>query len=162
MHSSCPKSYQIKCKGVKKMDNKIRTMELIGVDDWDRPVYKCIETDYLYKDITLGNEKPELYSCQNSFDGEPDCSIKNDLEIVFKKQYKKEPNRFNYIMLDRLRSDCDYYLGYGNRCKNRLCYDDEQKHIDKMKELYDSFPEGEKPEWLTYEQILDYEKSMIK
>lgn len=43
-----------------------------------------------------------------------------------------------------------------------LCYDDEQKHIDKMKELYDSFPEGEKPEWLTYEQILDYEKSMIK
>lgn len=100
------------------MDNNITTMELIGVDDWDRPVYKCIETDYLYKDIALGNKNPELYSCNNTFDGEPDCHIKYDLEIKFKTEYTKNPNKFNYMMLDRLRSDCDYYLGYGNRCKN--------------------------------------------
>lgn len=142
-------------------NNNIRTMESLGVDDWDRPVYKCIETDNLYKDITLGSENPELYSCNNSFDGEPDCPIKNDLEITFKTKYEKNPNRFNYMMLDRLRSDCDYYLGYGNRRKNRLCYDDEQKHINRMKELYNSFPDDKKPEWLTYEQILSYEKQMI-
>lgn len=106
--------------------NNIRTMELLGVDDWDRPVYKCIETGILWKDTTLGSEKPELYSCQNSFDGEPDCPIKSDLEIKFKNQYKENPNRFNYMMLDRMRSDCDYYLGYGKRNKSRLCNDDEE------------------------------------
>ena len=31
-----------------------------------------------------------------------------------------------------------------------------------MKKLYNSFPDDQKPEWLTYEQILDYEKAMIK
>ncbi|TPG71514.1 hypothetical protein EEL31_09155 [Brevibacillus laterosporus] len=66
------------------------------------------------------------------------------------------------MVLDRLRSDCDYYLGYGNRNKNRLYYNDEQRHIDQMKELYNSFPNDKKPEWLTYEQILNYEKLMVK
>jgi len=68
---------------------------------------------------------------------------------------------FNYQMLDRLKSDCRYYLGCGNRSKKYLYYKDEQEHINKMKEIYNSFPSNEKPEWLTYEQILDYEKSMV-
>lgn len=71
-------------------------------------------------------------------------------------------SEFNYMMLDRLRCDCDYYLGYGNRCKKHLYYGDEQEHINKMKELYNSFPDNEKPEWLTYEQILYYEKEMTR
>jgi len=142
-------------------NNNIRTMEFKGLDDWNRPVYKCIETGIMWKDITLGSEKPELYSCGNTFDGEPDCLIKSDLEIHFINQYSENKNRFNYMMLDRLRSDCDYYLGYGNRSKKRLCYEDERKHIDEMKKLYNSFPENEKPDWLTWEQILDYEKAMV-
>jgi hypothetical protein len=146
------------------MNNNIRTMQFIGTDDWDRPVYKCIETGILYKDITLGSEEPELYSCDNSFDGEPDCHINSDLEIHFNtigKQVTKE-QKFNYQMLDRLKSDCEYFLGFGNRCKEHLYYHDEQKHIDKMKELYNSFSNDEKPEWLTYEQILKYEEAMIR
>jgi len=143
------------------MENNIRTMEFIGIDDWDRPVYKCIETGTLWKDITLGSENPELCTCQNNFDGEPDCPIKKDLEIIFKNKYEKNPNSFNYQMLDRLRSDCNYYLGYGNRNKSRLYYNDEQKHIEEMKRLYNSFSDDKKPEWLTYEQILNYEKSML-
>jgi hypothetical protein len=147
--------------GMKKMENNnIRTMELIGIDFWDRPVYKCIENGKLWKDITLGNKEPELYSCGNEFDGEPDCPIKSTLEIKFKTKYEESPNKFNYMMLDRMRSDCDYYLGYGNRNKKHLCYHDEKEHIDKMKELYNSFPKDQKPEWLTYEQILEYEKEM--
>jgi NAD(P)H-flavin reductase len=69
---------------------------------------------------------------------------------------------FNYQFLDRLKSDCDYYLGYGNRNKKNLWYKDEKEHINKMKELYNSFPDNNKPEWLTYEHILNYEKEMIK
>lgn len=68
----------------------------------------------------------------------------------------------NYMLLGRLKSDCEYYLGYGNRCKNRLYYRDEQEHINKMKELYNHFADDEKPEWLTWEQILHYEELMLK
>lgn len=141
-------------------NNNIRTMEYIGEDSWNRPVYKCIETGNLWKGITLGSKNPSLYSCGNNFDGEPDCPIKSSLEIKFINKAEEEPNKFNYMMLDRLRSDCDYYLGYGNRNKGRLCEKDEQKHIDEMKKLYNSFHDDKKPEWLTYEQILTYEKLM--
>ena len=32
-----------------------------------------------------------------------------------KKRILMENNKFNYMMLDRLRCDCDYYLNYGGR-----------------------------------------------
>jgi len=67
------------------MLNNIRTMEYIGTDSWSRPVYKCIETGNLYKDTTLGSKNPELYSCDDSFEGEPGFPIKSSLEIRFKK-----------------------------------------------------------------------------
>ena len=66
--------------------------------------------------------------------------------------------RFNYMMLDRLKSDCKYYLSYGGRNKNSLWAHDEQEQIDKMRELYDSLPT--KPEWLTREQIEEYAARM--
>lgn len=41
-------------------------------------------------------------------------------------------DRFNYMLLDRLRCDCEYYLGYGNRDANHsLWAHDEQKQIDE-------------------------------
>ena len=67
-------------------------------------------------------------------------------------------NRFNYMMLDRLKSDCEYYLGYGGRNKNSLWAHDEQAQIDKMRELYDSLKI--KPEWLTMDQIDEYAARM--
>lgn len=141
-------------------NENVRTMEYIGVDDWDNPVYKCIETGVLWKDLTMGSDNPKLYSCGNDFDGEPCSPIDSDLVINFKTKHEENPYRFNYMMLDRLRSDCDYYLGYGNRNKSRLCYGSVKEHIENMKELHNSFPEGQKPEWLTYESILEYEKQM--
>ena len=66
---------------------------------------------------------------------------------------------FNYMMLDRLRCDCDYYLNYGDRDpKHCLWAQDEQKQIDKMRELYDLLQI--KPEWLTIEQIDEYAAKM--
>lgn len=68
-------------------------------------------------------------------------------------------NRFNYMMLDRLRCDCEYYLGYGGRnAKHSLWAHDEQKQIDKMREIYDSLKI--KPKWLTMEQIDEYAARM--
>jgi hypothetical protein len=147
------------------MENKnVRTMKLIGEDFWSRPVYKCIETGMLWKDIELGQfENPTLYSCNNDFEGEPDCPIKSNLEIHFiKPEQPTEKEKFNYQLLDRLRSDCDYYLGYGNRYAKYLWAGNEAEQIEKMKELYNSFSDDKKPEWLTMDQILEYEKEMIK
>ena len=137
------------------MDNK-RTMKFILIDHWSRPVYKCIETNILCKDINLGENEICLYSCQNEIDGEPESPIKKSLEIVFIDKYKVDENEFNYMMLSRLKSDCDAHLGISNRkiknCKN---------HIEEMKRIYNIFPENKKPQWLTYDKILEYEKLMI-
>ena len=69
---------------------------------------------------------------------------------------------FNYMLLDRLKTDCDYYLGNGNRNKKYLWAGDKKKQIEKMKELYNSFSDDDKPEWITLEEIEKYEKEMIK
>jgi hypothetical protein len=145
------------------MSNNIRTMELIGFDDFSRAVYKCVETGKLYKNVAIKGLNPELYSCGNIFDGIPDQHIEDNLEIHFKKITKQtsEEDKFNYQMLDRLRSDCNYYLGYGNRNSKSLWANDEQEQINEMKKLYNSFSDDKKPEWLTYEQILEYEKEMV-
>lgn len=64
----------------------------------------------------------------------------------------------NYMMLSRLQSDCDYYLGFGNRNPKVLWAGNEEEHIAEMKKIYNELPE--KPEWLTMKQIEDYESKM--
>jgi hypothetical protein len=73
---------------------------------------------------------------------------------------EREPS-FRYQLLDRMRTDCDYYLSYGNRCPEKLWAGNEKKQIKIMKSLWNSFPADEKPEWLTWEQIEAYEKQML-
>ena len=72
----------------------------------------------------------------------------------------KSDAKFRYMMLDRMRSDCEYYLGNGNRYAKNLWAGNEVDHIANMKALWNSFPEDGKPEWLPYEKILEYEKEM--
>ncbi|MEE1255971.1 MAG: LPD11 domain-containing protein [Lachnospiraceae bacterium] len=67
---------------------------------------------------------------------------------------------FRYQLLERMRTDCDYYLGYGNRNANNLWAGNEKTQIEYMKALYQSFEV--KPEWLTYNQILVYETKMTR
>lgn len=144
-----------------KATKLVRTMEFQGYDSWGRPVYRCLETGNLYKNIVIDALIPVLYSCGNSFEGEPDLPINGDLSVRFRTMPEENPNKFNYMMLDRLRSDCDYFLGYGHRSTSRLCEGNVVDHIKRMKELHNSFPEGQKPEWLTYESILEYERQMM-
>lgn len=69
---------------------------------------------------------------------------------------------FKYQLLDRLRSDCEYYLNYGNRHPKSLWAGDEKLQIEFMIKLHESFKEDEKPEWLTMDEILEYSKKMSK
>ncbi len=70
-------------------------------------------------------------------------------------------NKFNYQMLSRLQMDCNYYLGNGNRHKKHLWAGSEKEQIKEMKKLWKSFSKKDKPEWLTWEDILNYENQMI-
>ena len=72
----------------------------------------------------------------------------------------KHDEQYRYMLLSRMKSDCDYYLGNGNRYPGNLWGKDEFKQIAYMKALWNSFGENEKPEWLTYEQILEYEQKI--
>jgi hypothetical protein len=68
-------------------------------------------------------------------------------------------NEFDYMMLGRLQNDVEYYLGHGGRSERNLYYGNVAEHIQAMKDLWNKLEE--KPEWLTMEQILDYEKQML-
>ena len=64
----------------------------------------------------------------------------------------------DYRLLDRLRADCEYFLGAGNRAEKHLWAGSVYAQIVKMRELYDALPQ--KPEWLTKEAIDDYADRM--
>ena len=71
-------------------------------------------------------------------------------------------DKFRYQMLDRLRSDCKYYLGYGNRSANALWVrGDEAGQILHMVALYQSFSDDKKPEWLTADDIENFAVQML-
>lgn len=67
--------------------------------------------------------------------------------------------KFEYMLLNRMQSDCEYYLNMGNRNPHRLWAGSEQAQIDEMKKLWNKLII--KPEWLTMEQIKEYERNMV-
>lgn len=73
--------------------------------------------------------------------------------------FQKSGNEFCYMMLSRMKQDCLYYLGFGNKHKDKLWTKDEYDQIELMKMLYNILPE--KPKWLTLEQIEEYADEML-
>lgn len=72
----------------------------------------------------------------------------------------ESPYQHTYMMLSRLQQDCEYFLNWGNRNEKHLWALNVNDHIAEMKKLWNSLPEDAKPEWLTMEQINEYEKDM--
>lgn len=68
--------------------------------------------------------------------------------------------KHRYQLLGRLQSDCNYYLSNPN--SKRLWSGDVKSQIKDMKDLFNSFKEEEKPQWITWKDILKYEKEMVK
>ncbi len=122
--------------------------------EWNEDVLEGIDEDNLEFDLPVislydngkqNDDKSEAYAVLEHF------GLNKSSDISF-----------HYRMLDRLRSDCEYYLGNGNRYAKHLWAGNEKDHIEVMKALWETFPEKGKPEWLPYEKILDYEKKMIE
>jgi hypothetical protein len=88
-----------------------------------------------------------------------------DYEVPISKRKRfdnggKIDNEFNYKMLSRLSSDNDYYLGNGNRSEKHLWAGNVDAQIKEMKRLWNNLPKDAKPDWLTMQDILSYEKKM--
>lgn len=79
------------------------------------------------------------------------------------EEYLKEKHwniTFRYMLLARMLSDCNYFLGYGRFYEKHLWAGNVVDQIGYMKALWESFPADMKPEWLTMEQIISFEKQM--
>ena len=78
------------------------------------------------------------------------------------EQQVSEINEYRYSLLSRLKMDCDYYLGASNGYEGHLWAKTVEAQIEEMKRLYNGFSEDKKPEWLTMEDILEYETKMME
>ncbi len=60
----------------------MKKLKLIGIDEWDRPVYQD-GSGQIWKDVNLGSGEPALHSsADNTFDGEPDMPLNEKFEII--------------------------------------------------------------------------------
>lgn len=64
--------------------------------------------------------------------------------------------KFRYMMLDRMRQDCDYSLDRCDGSENALWAKDKKSQIENMKAIWKTFPKNDTPEWLTWDDILEY------
>jgi hypothetical protein len=69
-------------------------------------------------------------------------------------------SKFKYMLLSRMQSDCNYFLGNGGKNEKCLWSGSVKDHIDDMKSLYLSFYEEDRPEWLTMTMINEYAEKM--
>lgn len=76
------------------------------------------------------------------------------------ENWKTYEARFRYMMLSRMKQDCDYYLGYGGRSANHLWAGNEFNQIMNMKALWETFEPEDRPEWLTKDELKDYASQM--
>ena len=128
----------------------------------------CIGEDSLFNMLNDDNDRLIINDIEVDFN--PITSSKSGtLEEWLERNYnynkyetKENPRSFDYMMLDRLRSDCEYFLNKGNGYVGHLYYKDVDEHIEEMKKIYNSFSENEKPEWITLEDIDDYKNKMTE
>lgn len=128
------------------------------------------------KGTTVYNKGQKIKEFEEEEDAE---SFKNALQMMEKKNIVKENNiqklytsinefkqhlneseskEYEYMLLGRLQTDCDYFLGNGNGNERVLWADTVDEQIQKMKELWNGLEQ--KPEWISLEDIENYEIEM--
>lgn len=124
---------------------KGNTLDLIDATSYLSKVIRNDNVDFRFDDVIINNTIQ--------------CYITPKTEES-KLQENNTNLEYNYMLLDRLKQDCEYFLGNGNGSVKHLWAGDIDEQIDKMKELYNSFADDEKPEWITMKDINNYEKKM--
>jgi hypothetical protein len=96
-------------------------------------------------------------------DGEPEKLIECHITItnpLTSREKEEEKYKFQYMLLDRMRMDCEYYQTAENLCNGQGTTI--EKFFGHMKKTWCEIPEDLKPEWLTMEQINEYEEKFKK
>lgn len=81
------------------------------------------------------------------------------MNILEKFNLQGKDTTFYYMLLSRLKTDCEYYLGSGGRYHGHLWTGDEYEQARLMRAVWRLLPE--KPEWLTKEQLDGYIRRML-
>lgn len=76
----------------------------------------------------------------------------------FKAFINPTETAYKYMMLDRMRGDCEYVINNCASLKFLWATNDPISHIAYMKYLWNILPE--KPEWLTMAKIEEYESAL--
>lgn len=157
----------------------MKTLELtkVGEHHMDGGLYKdkngkyyvdChreIEDDGVSEVYRLSSDEP---------DGEPEYLIRCHIKILnppTENEKKQKLFQFEYMMLSRLNDDAAAYFGrHGNEeddkwdCRYHNAHfiwgNDISLLVEEMKKLWQKIPEDIKPEWCTWEQILEYERKI--
>lgn len=139
-----------------ELENKItKALALEGVDspkDWVADVCS------IALDMTPTGEALAIKEDENTKGQLKQLGIRSIDDIINDLIHKEDT--FRYQMLSRLQMDCDYFLGNGNRADKHLWAGNVPDHIKIMRALYNSFSDDKKPEWISMEDIDNYEKEM--
>lgn len=157
----------------------MKTLELtkVGEHHMDGGLYKdkngkyyvdChreIEDDGVSEVYRLSPDEP---------DGEPEYLIRCHIKILnppTESEKKQKHFQFEYMMLSRLNDDAAAYFGrHGNEVEDKwdcryhnanfIWGNDISVLVEEMKKLWQKIPSDIKPEWCTWEQILEYERKI--
>ena len=155
---------------VKLMDGTY--YEIVGgmEEDIIKKVEEMTLNDQAAKDEAINTERVayrNTYKCGKRI--ESIClwdPFNDECFLVGTEQLYYEPlpkdKAFAYSMLGRLKSDCEYFLGNGNGYEGHLWAQSVEEQIKEMRGRWNSFTEDEKPEWLTMDQIDEYEQKMLE
>lgn len=125
---------------VKTLVNELNNLEIKYAMDEEQ----CIKEACSSLEINPNEYMDEIKEAYKHCTGE-------ELSISHFSTQEEEVSKLDYMMCSRLKMDLDYYLN--NRFEERL--------LDTLKELkacYAKLPEV--PEWLTREQLAEYEKKV--
>lgn len=152
-------------------ESKDNSQEILDkIHSYINDAEKKLKTDPK-KAMTLAKRAKKLAEANKKMLEKREPSLYGNINVFIsniEKHYLKESNEdilgkddeFRYQLLDRLKSDCDYYLGNGNRNDKHLWAGNVKDQIQTMKDLYNSFSDDMKPEWISLEDIDNYEKEM--
>lgn len=76
------------------------------------------------------------------------------------EDWKRYEPKFRYMMLSRMKQDCDYYFRNGGRNPEILWAGDEKSQLENMIALWKTFDPDDRPEWLTWGDIVYYALKM--
>ena len=125
---------------VKKLENELNNLEI----SYSLDVASDIKEACSSLDIEPNEHIAEIKEAYLHCTGE-------ELSISHFTTQEEETSKLDYMMRSRLKMDLDYYLN--NQFEERLL-----DTLTNLKDYYKKLPEV--PEWLTREQLAEYEKKV--